>query len=164
MDPKIELETIYQDHHKSRNRYGYLFCHGKRAPYLQKWIGQGKTVLDLGCRDGELTKYFLKGNDIKGVDIDRNALKLIQKKLQIKTLWLDLNTEWPFKKESYDVIITCEILEHLFFLDKILPQIQKTLKKDGFFLGSVPNAFRIRNRFKFLLGKNFETEDRKSVV
>ncbi len=68
------LEEIYRNHHEKGSRYGYLFCHGRRVPYLQKWIGTGKRILDLGCRDGVLTQSFAEGNDVVVVDIDRKAL------------------------------------------------------------------------------------------
>ncbi len=79
-------------------------------------------------------------------------------RLKVETAWLDLNFEWPFPLESFDVIIACEILEHLFFLDDILSKIFSSLKPGGLFLGSVPNAFRIRNRMKFLFGNEFEND------
>ncbi len=157
-DPKILLEKVYKTHHQTKGRYGYLFCHGKRAPYLQKWIGKGKKILDLGCRDGQLTQFFSKENTVLGVDIDREALKRAEKALSIETKWLDLNREWPFEENSFDVIVACEILEHLYYPHLFLQRVYKTLKKEGLFIGSVPNSFRIRNRFKFLLGNEFETD------
>lgn len=153
-----DLESIYRAHHERGNRYGYLYCHGERGGYLAEWIGSGKKILDLGCRDGMLTAYYASNNEVTGADIDQKALDLIQKKLGIKTLRLDLNSEWPFEKESFDVIVACEIIEHLFFLDEFLNRVQKTLKKGGVFIGSVPNAFRMRNRMKFLLGKEYEND------
>lgn len=158
MTQKKTLEKIYQTHHERGNRYGYLFCHGERGPYLKQWIGTGKKVLDLGCRDGMLTESYASGNEVKGVDIDQEALKLIEKRLHIETLWLDLNQEWPFASDSFDVIVACEILEHIFMLDPFLEQIQKTLKPGGLFIGSVPNAFRMRNRLKFFQGKEIEND------
>jgi len=152
------LEQVYQEHHQEKGRYGYLFCHGERIPYLQKWIGTGKRVLDLGCRDGMLTSGFFEGNEVVGVDIDQNALALAQKRLGIETLWLDLNQKWPFPSASFDVVVACEIMEHIFFLDHFLSQIQSALKPGGLFIGSVPNAFRLRNRLKFLWGKEFEND------
>lgn len=155
---KEDLETIYRSHHERGKRYGYLYCHGERGPYLRDWIGTGKKVLDLGCRDGMLTSFFAPGNEVVGVDIDQNALKLIREKLGIETYWLDLNAEWPFASESFDAIVACEIAEHLFFLEPFLKKVAKTLKKGGLFLGSVPNAFRMRNRLKFLFGKEYEKD------
>lgn len=152
------LEKIYHKHHERGNRYGYLFCHGERGPYLKKWIGTGKTILDLGCRDGMLTESYANGNQVKGIDIDQEALKLIKKRLNIETIWLDLNYEWPFARHSVDVIVACEILEHMFMLEPFLKRIQETLRPGGIFIGSVPNAFRMRNRLKFLVGREIEND------
>jgi len=155
---KDRLETQYRVHHEKGKRYGYLYCHGARGPYLQRWIGTGKKVLDLGCRDGMLTRFYAADNDVTGVDIDRTALALAQQSLGIGTMWVDLNAEWPFEKESFDAIVACEIVEHLYCLDEFFGRVRATLRPGGIFIGSVPNAFRMRNRMKFLFGNDFETD------
>lgn len=155
---KNDLEAVYRNHHENKGRYGYLFCHGARGKYLAEWIGVGKKILDLGCRDGMLTSYYSQGNDVIGVDIDRKALEITRNTLSVETIWADLNTEWPFLPASFDVIVACEIMEHVFFLDHFLNQIKKTLKPGGLFLGSVPNSFRMRNRLKFLFGYPYEND------
>jgi SAM-dependent methyltransferase len=155
---KTELETLYHNHHKGRGRYGYLYCHGERIPYLKHWIGQGKQVLDLGCRDGMLTQGYAEGNQVVGVDIDQHALSLAKERLGIQTQWVDLNGEWPFANASFDVIVACEIMEHLFFLEKFLDSVRATLRPGGLFIGSVPNAFRMRNRLRFLRGQEIEND------
>lgn len=155
---KAALEEIYCSHHVRGDRYGYLYCHGARIPFIKDWIGKGKRVLDLGCRDGMLTAGFAQGNDVIGVDIDRKALAIAETKLGIETAWLDLNFEWPWEKEAFDCIVACEIVEHLFFFEEFLKKVHKTLKSGGLFIGSVPNAFRMRNRWKFLFGKEYETD------
>lgn len=155
---KGTLEEIYRTHHEKGGRYGYLFCHGERGPYLKEWIGTGKRVLDLGCRDGMLTRSYFEGNEVVGVDVDRKALEIIRRDLEIETLWLDLNSEWPFEPESFDVIVACEIVEHIFYVEPFLANIRASLKPGGVFIGSVPNAFRMRNRIKFLFGNDFESD------
>lgn len=155
---KQTLENIYSRHHEKKGRYGYLYCHGARVPFLRKWVGQGKRVLDLGCRDGMLTGSFVDGNDVIGVDIDQKALQLAKGRLGIQTMWLDLNQEWPWEQRSFDVIVACEIVEHLFFLDQFMQKVSETLKPGGLFIGSVPNAFRMKNRLKFLFGNEYETD------
>lgn len=152
------LEEVYRGHHERGKRYGYLYCHGARIPHLRRWIGEGKRVLDLGCRDGMLTAGFAPGNEVVGVDIDRKALALAEQRLGIQTRWADLNEEWLWEKESFDVIVACEIAEHLFLLESFLDKVKATLRPGGMFLGSVPNAFRMRNRMKFLFGKEYEND------
>lgn len=155
---KESLEEIYQHHHQRGRRYGYLYCHGARIPFLRRWIGQGKRVLDLGCRDGMLTQGYAEGNRVVGADIDQKALALCRERLRIETHWVDLNREWPWEADSFDVVVACEIMEHLFHLPYFLKNVEKTLKRGGLFIGSVPNAFRMRNRWKFLWGREYETD------
>jgi len=155
---KDQLELQYRTHHERGKRYGYLFCHGARGPYLQRWIGSGKKVLDLGCRDGLLTRYYASGNAVTGVDIDQKALGFARANLGIETMWVDLNSEWPFEKNTFDAVVACEIMEHLFSLEEFLTHVRDSLRPRGVFIGSVPNAFRMRNRLKFLLGREFESD------
>ena len=54
--------------------------------------------------------------------------------------------------------VSCEILEHLYVMDRFIENVLRALKKGGVFIGSVPNAFRLRNRIKFLFGHEFETD------
>ena len=51
------------------------------------------------------------------------------------------------------VAVAGEIIEHIFYPEKFLGKVIKVLKKDGIFIGSTPNAFNIKNRLRFLLGK-----------
>jgi 2-polyprenyl-3-methyl-5-hydroxy-6-metoxy-1,4-benzoquinol methylase len=155
---KTFLEEVYRKHHERGKRYGYLYCGGARVPYLKRWIGEGKRVLDLGCRDGMLTSGFVEGNSVLGADVDQKALRMARERLGIETAWVDLNNEWPWEKDSFDVVVACELIEHLFVLDGFLERVAGTLKKGGLFIGSVPNAFRMRNRLKFLCGKEYETD------
>jgi hypothetical protein len=50
------------------------------------------------------------------------------------------------------------VLEHLQFPDVVVAEIRRVLKPGGLFLGSVPNAFRLRNRIVFLMGKDYEID------
>ena len=83
---KESLERLYLAHHGT-GKYGRLRSPG-RGFCLAKWIGKGKQVLDLGCRDGELTRFFAEGNQITGTDVDRKPLELAKDKLGIETCWL----------------------------------------------------------------------------
>ena len=153
---KESLEAVYLSHHAT-GKYGHLRS-SERGWYLAEWIGQGKQVLDLGCRDGELTRFFAAGNKVTGADVDRKALELAKDKLGIETCWLDLNRELPFPEESFDVVVACEILEHVNYPQRLIPQVHSVLRPGGLFLGSAPNAFRLGNRLAFLLGMEFEKD------
>jgi len=154
---KKYLENIYAKHHRDRNRYGFTYGAEERGEVFSKFISKGKKVLDLGCRDGALTKFYNEGNEVIGIDIDRTALELCSKNLGIKTVWLDLNNETlPFADQSFDAVVAGEILEHLYHPQLVIKEVNRILMNRGLFFGSVPNSFHIKNRFLFLLGKDFE--------
>jgi SAM-dependent methyltransferase len=71
---------------------------------------------------------------------------------------LDINRELPLEPSSFDVVVAGELLEHLFYPELVLAGIHRILRSDGLFVGSVPNAFRLKNRLLFLLGRDFEAD------
>ncbi len=147
------LRKIYEFHHKGHRKQGFSVLKDERGELLKKIIGEKKKILDLGCRDGALTQYFLQNNEVWGVDIDKISLTRAEK-LGIKTVLMDLNHDWfKLKDLKFDVIIAGEVLEHLYFPECVLKRIVNCLKQDGLFLGSVPNAFSLKNRIRYLFAQ-----------
>ena len=144
---------IYKYHHTFEREGGFSVLKDERGKLLKNLIKTGKSVLDIGCRDGALTKYFTEGNKVLGVDIDDQALKEAER-LNIETQKVDLNGDWSeFKNRKFDVIVAGEILEHLYYPDQIVKKVTGFLNSYGTFVGSVPNAFSLKNRFRLLFGK-----------
>ncbi len=147
-------EDLYRRHHQAGNRENFSYFEKQRSRELIKLIGKGKKIIDLGCRDGTLTKYFTKGNEVFGVDIDQELLTKCRNRLGIRTKHYDLNSpKWPFKKNYYDVVVAGEILEHLFNPEEVLKKIKSLLNSSGMLIGSVPNSFHILDRIGFVFGK-----------
>lgn len=96
------IETVYNFHHTHNRRENLALFKDLRGEFLRSNIGTDKKVLDIGCRDGELTETYYKGNEVLGVDIDSRALELAEKKLGIKTLHRDLNGDWSLPPDSLD--------------------------------------------------------------
>ncbi len=69
------LEKTYRAHHESGDRSGFTFGGRERIAILAAWIGAGRHILDLGCRDGALTVNILQGNPVIGADIDGESLR-----------------------------------------------------------------------------------------
>ncbi|MHA1712710.1 MAG: class I SAM-dependent methyltransferase [Candidatus Ranarchaeia archaeon] len=155
---KEHLQKYYSQHHKDKKRLGFIYGGVERARLFAGWVGKGKRVLDIGCRDGALTSYYVAGNTVVGVDIDKEALKICEERLGIKTLWLDINQGLPFEPSSFDVVVAGEVLEHVFYPELVLEEIYRVLSSGGLFIGSVPSAFRLKNRLLFLLGIEYETD------
>jgi 2-polyprenyl-3-methyl-5-hydroxy-6-metoxy-1,4-benzoquinol methylase len=143
------LESMYAHHHSENRGDGFVLMGDERGAFLKDHTGKGKRVLDIGCRDGALTSSFIEGNTVTGIDIDSSALQRASA-LGIKTQQVDLNGEWRISPNSFDVVVAAEVLEHLYYPRLVMEKIQNVLKKEGTLLGSVPNAFSIKNRLRYM--------------
>lgn len=156
-DKSKELIAEFYEDFQGHGKYDYFYGDKQRKELFVKLIGKGRRILEVGCRSGNLTQYYMEGNDVVGIDVDRNALKLFEERYKLKSHWVDADSEdFPFKDEEFDVVVFSEVMEHLRFPRKALREIARVLKKGGRVIGSVPNSYRLRNRIKFVMGKPFD--------
>ncbi|MFO0613475.1 MAG: class I SAM-dependent methyltransferase [Polyangiaceae bacterium] len=158
---------VYREHHSGGNRYGFTFASDTRVPWFKREIARaadalGKTklaILDIGCRDGTLTRQYTEGHAVTGLDVDRDAVARANQVPGVEARLLDLNNESiPAAEATFDVVVAGEVLEHLQWPSVVVKDIHRVLVPGGTFIGTVPNAFRLRNRIQFLLGRHFEVD------
>lgn len=151
------LQEIYQKHHQEKGKANFSIMKDLRAKMFSHYIGQDKEVLDLGCRDGALTSFFLEKNKVTGADIDRNLLALAEQK-GISPVFMDLNGPWDqLAGKKFDVVVAGEILEHLYYPAEVARKVTEHLKPGGLFIGTVPNAFSLKNRWRYLKAQKKHT-------
>ncbi|HEU5249499.1 MAG TPA: methyltransferase domain-containing protein [Thermoanaerobaculia bacterium] len=147
-----DLGERYAEHHRERRDEGEFVFVPERIPLFQAAIGRGKRVLDLGCRSGALTRHFLEGNEVVGLDVDPAALAKAEA-LGIQPVLANVDEPLPFEDAGFDAVVAGELLEHLQFPDALVAEIARVLRPGGVLVGSVPNAFRLQGRLRFLLGR-----------
>jgi SAM-dependent methyltransferase len=153
-----ELSERYSQHNRLERGAGFVYAGQERIDLFRRYVGgPGRRVLDLGCRDGALTSAYAGGNEIVGVDADRDALAEAAK-LGIETHWADLDEPLPFEDESFDVVVAGELLEHLRDPGRFASEVRRVLRSGGTLVASVPNAFRLKNRLRFLIGRKPEND------
>jgi len=153
-----QLDETYRHHHETRRSVDFVFGGSDRSALFHEWVGgPGVRVLDLGCRYGAMTRSYAEGNHVVGMDVDREALAEAAR-LGIETLWADATEPLPLPDETFDVVVAGELLEHLPFPERTVAEARRVLRSGGFLVGSVPNAYRLRNRLVFLLGRPPEAD------
>lgn len=115
---------------------------------------RGKRILCLGCGAGTDVWYLAKDNDVTGLDYAASGLEVAEKH-DIHAVQSDLNANpiLPFDRQSFDVIVCKDILEHLLDPLAVLREVSRVLRHDGYAIISVPNHFSFGMRMRLLLGK-----------
>jgi 2-polyprenyl-3-methyl-5-hydroxy-6-metoxy-1,4-benzoquinol methylase len=153
-----QLSERYAEHNRVERGAGFVFAGPERIELFRRYVGgPGRRVLDLGCRDGSLSRAYAGGNEIVGVDADREALAAAAQ-LGIETRWADLDEPLDFDDASFDVVVAGELLEHLRDPHRVVDDVRRVLRPAGTFVASVPNAYRLKNRLRFLLGRGPEDD------
>jgi SAM-dependent methyltransferase len=129
-----------------------VFCGPERRAIFRKWVGTGGRVLDVGCRYGALTRAYLEGNEVVGLDADRGALAEAAA-LGIELVWADAGEPLPLDDDSFDVVVLGELLEHMPLPKQTVAEAHRVLRPGGRLVGSVPNAYRLKARLTFLAGR-----------
>lgn len=104
------------------------------------------VIADIGCGTGNLIDCITEHYGdafIYGVDLSEDALEPAKQRfkkydnIQFKVGSLD---RLPFGDESVDVITCTEVLEHTFpeVFTRCFAEVKRVLKKDGYFVASVP--------------------------
>jgi len=147
-----ELSLRYREHQRARTG-SFIYGGDERADLFRTYVGApGRRVLDVGCRSGALSRAYLRGNDVVGIDVDRWALDEATR-LGIETHWADAEQGLPFEDETFDAVVAGELLEHVRDPVALVREARRVLRPRGTLVGSVPNGFRLKNRLRFLAGR-----------
>lgn len=121
------------------------------------------TVLDAGCGNGNwvIDETTRKISSAIGVDVDKSAT--LKNKCLDKIVIADLDNV-PFKTNTFDAAISLWVAEHLEYPEKVFSEINRVLKKGGYFVFVTPDKGyvlilmrRLLNIFNSLLGNRIVT-------
>jgi SAM-dependent methyltransferase len=109
-------------------------------------LARGKTVLDLGCNSGWGTLVLGEvARRVVGVDVSQTALDEARRRAtsaNIEFRRID-GEKLPFADGEFDIVASCQVIEHVADYVPYLGEILRVLSPDGIAVFSTPNA-RIR--------------------
>lgn len=105
--------------------------------FFNKHTVEQKNILDVGCGTGANMDFLKqKGFQVKGIDMSEEALKFCKEKgLDVQ---LGLAGNIPFRENNFDIVIACDVLEHIKNDVEAIKEIARVLKKNGLFIATVP--------------------------
>jgi len=130
----------------------YSTDHGKVVTDILKgFISPRKQILDIGCGAGHLSDFLYK-NGMTVISIDFSQHMIISTKNNYSHLNpIIMSAEkLGFKDKSFDVVISYDLIEHLYDVKSHLKEVRRILKRGGFYIIKTPNKHieRLYNIFK----------------
>ncbi|MBA7502448.1 putative S-adenosylmethionine-dependent methyltransferase [subsurface metagenome] len=104
-------------------------------------------VLDIGCADGGFTLGVgeaIGTERLYGMDIDEERVKRARER-GIEAIVHDANTEFPYEDDSFDVVASNQVLEHLYNTDGFFQEVRRILKHRGYAVISTANLSSFHN-------------------
>jgi len=144
-----------------KQREGTEYRRRKRALELKHFLDlldkkENEKVLELGCSSGFLTKYLGK---VTAIDTSEDMLKIAHSKNpDAKCLHADM-FEMPFKKGSFDKLVTMRVWNHLNENDlrKAMKEAKRVLKPKGFLIFDMEEKSATRRFVGFFYKALFNT-------
>jgi 2-polyprenyl-3-methyl-5-hydroxy-6-metoxy-1,4-benzoquinol methylase len=148
---------------RESSRYEYDIPDYERHPdpydrtwVLVDWIGAGKSVLELGCSTGFMSRYLTqqRGCSVVGIEVDESAAVQAGKFCH-HVLVRDLNRpDWMtgLGEREFDVVLMADVLEHLADPSTLLAQLRPLLNKNASIVICLPNVVHWITRLKVLFG------------
>jgi 2-polyprenyl-3-methyl-5-hydroxy-6-metoxy-1,4-benzoquinol methylase len=126
-----------------------------RAHLLQKFVGEHRRVLELGCSTGYISRLLKQcGCRVVGIECDPVAAHSAASVCD-QVILADLNgNAWTeHLEERFDVVLMGDVLEHLLHPDEVLRSVRQLLLPGGVIIVSLPNVVYWSQRLKTLFGK-----------
>jgi 2-polyprenyl-3-methyl-5-hydroxy-6-metoxy-1,4-benzoquinol methylase len=113
------------------------------------WIDAAEkvAVLDVGCACGDFAAALKREKDVRiwGMEYNPESVEIAKRTAAFEEVFqVDLNAldvrHYSAYSAFFDYIVLGDVLEHLLDPQSVLAQLRNFLKKDGYFLISLPNV------------------------
>lgn len=137
-------ENVSPDHYDKGIKRNILqkFWHLRRFKEIIKVAKpvNGKLA-DIGCHSGLFTKEIVKHvkpKEVYGIDISTQSIVKAKQRIKSGKFQVADAHKLPFKNNYFDALFCLEMLEHIDFPRKVIHEISRVLKNDGYAIILIP--------------------------
>ncbi len=127
---------------RSREEFVLHLIHSFAYVQVSGFVNE-KKVLDLGCNTGYGTGILAGvAKNVVGVDVSERAISTAKKRYRHPGIAFCLTDgkRLPFENSAFDVIVSCQVIEHTVNDDLYLGELKRVLSPAGMAVFTTPNA------------------------
>lgn len=92
----------------------------------------GKSILEIGCGKGTLTKHLIAQNEVTAIDPETKNIQFVRAKYPSIRAEVGFAEDLKFEDKSFDIVIYCLSFHHVGNMKKALKEANRVLKDGGF--------------------------------
>lgn len=138
---KIEYWSFPNLYRKYQDVFDGFFQ--ERLERIYRYSPHAHTLFDIGCGYGFFMNFCSrKGLEVEGIDLSQEAVEYVRSQFHLNATLSTLE-DFTFTK-SYDVMILCDVLEHLANPGDQLKRIHEHMDRHGLLFIQVPNVIGLK--------------------
>jgi len=113
-------------------------------------------ILDIGCGNGSLSNFIARqGYEVVGVEESKSGVKIAQQSYPDCEFIAASIYDFPYQQleNSFDIIISTEVIEHLLYPRELAKVAKRCLKNDGTLILTTPYHGYLKNLVLAISGK-----------
>jgi SAM-dependent methyltransferase len=134
----LDVQNAYRERYRAM-RPGWASSGDQLEAMVRERIAAQSSILDLGCGRGGVVELFWR--DVRlAAGLDPDASSLIDHRTQGMPVLRGVGEHLPFVDESFDLIVSVWVLEHLKRPLDVMREVRRVLRPAGHFLFVTPNV------------------------
>ena len=102
---------------------------------VRKFLNPALTTLDVGCGEAEISQAFTQRSLYYGIDVETRLDESVAEQINFR---IYDGKYMPFDNETFDQLLSMEVIEHVDDLDLLITEMNRVLKNRGKVIITVP--------------------------
>lgn len=136
-------KQLYQNLNKLFDHPGISLFRSRELGEVNEYLNRhpqkiNMRILDLGCGNGKISNMLFNEINV-GLDVVSEEAERAYNLPAYKSIVIADAREMPFKDDSFDIVFSNSVIEHIWGINNVLTEVSRILRNQGLFIFTVPS-------------------------